>query len=287
VPIYDQSYAHWEGRLEGRLFRWWPITATGIRLVFRSKVFIVVFCLVQIPFVIRLGMIYLYSLVPALAESREFRAVATVDGSFYHNFFLWGQAGLILICLFAGVGLIARDLKARALEIYFSKPVTLFDYVAGKFGVMLFFLFCVTLFPGLLLFLSDFLLSEAGTFAERAGHLLGIGSVSVIVAVTLSSTVLAASALCNSVRNAAVLWIGFHLTLLIAAAILAQVFQIFLLQIIDVRYSLESLSEAIFGLEKGAADVPWIFPLAFVVLLNLLSWLIIWSRVRGVEESAP
>ena len=125
MPIYDQSYAHWEGRLEGRLLRWLPITVNEIKLAFRSKISLIVFCLACTPFVVRLGMVYLYSLIPQLETEPGFAAMATVDGSFMYGFLAINQlVSVIAMCLFVGCNLISKDLKARALEIYFSKPIT-------------------------------------------------------------------------------------------------------------------------------------------------------------------
>ena len=120
MPIYDQSYAHWKGRLEGHIFRWLPITLNNIRLVFRSKIFKVLFILGLIPFVIRGGMIILYHYFTSLQSNVQFAATIDVNGLFCHKFLMSNQIfGVIAMCLFAGTPLIANDMRAGAMEVYF------------------------------------------------------------------------------------------------------------------------------------------------------------------------
>jgi ABC-type transport system involved in multi-copper enzyme maturation permease subunit len=284
VPIYDQSYAHWEGRLESRLFRWLPITLNEIKLAFRSKVFLVVFCLACAPFVVRLGMVYLYNMVPQLAEEPDFAAIAQVDGRFFYNFLVLNQLlSVVAMCLFVGCGLIAKDLKARALEIYFSKPITQLDYVAGKLATMFFFIFCMTLFPGVLLFVSDFLLREGGTFFSKAKLLIGMTLSSCAITLTVSLIVLAASSLCKSTRNAAILWIGFHLVLLITAQILREIFRIRVFELIDIHKLLGWVCQELLRVDEGYL-VHWAFPVFYLLLLNVLAGWILLRRIQAVEE---
>jgi len=285
VPIYDQSYAHWDGTLEGRLLRWKPITLNAIRLAFRSKLFLIVFCLSLAPFVIRVGMIYAYSFIPQLQQESHFARLVAVDGTFYCNFLVRNQfISIVLMCLFVGCGQIARDLKVRALEIYFSKPLTLLDYVAGKFGAIGFFLLCMSLFPGLLLFLSDFLLSEEGSFADKVQFLPGILATSALVVTTLSLVVLAASALCRTTRNAALVWIGFHLALMISGQILAEIFRMPFLVLLDIRESLQFLAQTVFDVERDF-QIPGIYPFLYILLINLAAGWVLLRRVKKVEAT--
>jgi len=284
MPIYDQSYAHWEGRLEGGFLRWLPITLNEIKLAFRSKLFLIVFALSLSPFVVRVGMIYLYNLVPQLQSSAEWRAMVSVDGEFFLNFLVRDQLlSVICMCLFVGCALIAKDLKVRALEIYFSKPLNIVDYLLGKLGVMAFFVCSMTLFPGLLLFLSNVLLSEAGSFEFQVRLLSGIFLVAILTTLTVSLMVLASSALCRSPLKAALLWIGFHLALVISAEILLEIFSHPLMGLIDIRQSIVYLARTIFDVERDTYSLHWIYPLVYLIGLNLLAGAILLRRVKRVE----
>jgi len=285
VPIYDQSYAHWKGRLEGRIFRWLPITLKGIRLAFRSKVFIVLFILGLIPLVVRAGMIVSYHYVSGMETNMRFAEAIKADSDFYHRFLLTEQMfGIIVMCVFAGSPLLSRDMKSGALEIYFSKPLMLLDYLMGKFMVMAFFLACMTLFPALFLFLLDLLLSEEpGHFSEVVGNLPRILAVSGLVIFTCSLLVMAASGVTRTPRTAAMVWVAFHVALCITAHIAAEIVVMDSLELLDVRVSLKYLSELIFGCEDMGYSLQWYVPLLYLAFLMGGSFAVLLRKVRGVE----
>ena len=52
MPIAEQGYLHWEGRLGERRRPWWPITRLGIRLAFRRKYFKFAFAVSLLPAVV-------------------------------------------------------------------------------------------------------------------------------------------------------------------------------------------------------------------------------------------
>ncbi|MBK5293716.1 MAG: hypothetical protein JJE04_18815, partial [Acidobacteriia bacterium] len=56
------------------------------------------------------------------------------------------------LAAFAGPSLVAPDLSGNALPLYFSRPISRFDYVISRLLVMVGLLAPVTLIPGLLLF---------------------------------------------------------------------------------------------------------------------------------------
>lgn len=300
MPIYDLSYAHWKGKLESRVFRWLPITLNDIRLPFRSKLFLVFFCLALIPFIVRIGMVFLFNIIPQMAMEPGIAAFCTVDATFYYNFTTRDQlVSLIYVFLFVGCGLIARDLKVRALEIYFSKPLSAMDYLAGKFGGMLFFLFCMTLFPGVLLWLSDLMLTGTeGILGQKALLLARMAASSLLFGVTGSLIVLAASSLAASARNAAIVWFGFHIMLQIASRILAHAFNLTELMLVDPLETIRFLSRKIFGItvEKMIAfeelgdmeyQIHWTYAALYLLALNALAFWIVLRRVRKVEAMMP
>ncbi|MHC4942670.1 MAG: ABC transporter permease [Planctomycetota bacterium] len=287
MPIYDQSYAHWKGRLEGRIFRWLPITSNGLKLVFRRKLLLLLLGLALIPFVVRAGMVVLLHYSETLfdeAPPPDAVKLMTPDGRFYHNFLMINQVfGVIAICLFIGAPLVARDLKAGALEVYFSKPLLLIDYLLGKFMVIAFFLACITLFPALFIFILDLLMSEKpGHFKEVIGYLPGILASSGLIILVCSLVVLAASSLARTARTAAIVWFGFYMALFVISRIAPPVFSNSNLELIDLRTSLSCLSEYIFGLVP-TYSWSWYIPLIYILFIAGGSFVILLRRVKGVE----
>ena len=71
---------------------------------------------------------------------------------------------MVMILVFAGAGLISDDLKYNSLQLYFSRPLKKKDYFLGKVSVIVFFLFIVTLIPGLVLFAMKLIFSGSFKF---------------------------------------------------------------------------------------------------------------------------
>lgn len=282
MPIYDQSYAHWKGRFEGRVFRWMPITANGIRLVFRRKLMILLLVATLVPFVIRAGMIVLIHYSESLFNERppdEVVALFTANGTFYFNFLFMNQVfGVIAICLFMGAPLVARDLKAGALEVYFSKPLLLSDYLAGKFMTIAFFLACITLFPALILFLLDWFLAGSAFWS----YLPGILASSALIITVCSLVVLAASSLARTARTAAIAWFGFHMALFVISRISTAIFRDSNLELIDIPTSLGYVAKMLFGCPL-THSWHWSVPVGYLLLISWGSLLVLLRRVKGVE----
>ncbi len=72
--------------------------------------------------------------------------------------FIEGQRFFVfLITVIVGAGLIARDKRENGLSLYFSRPISLLDYLGGKVLVVLAAYSAVTLVPSLLLCLFAYL----------------------------------------------------------------------------------------------------------------------------------
>jgi ABC-type transport system involved in multi-copper enzyme maturation permease subunit len=286
MPIYDQSYAHWKGRLEGRGFRWLPIMQNGIALVFKKKLLLALIGATLIPFMVQLVKVILYHNWDAIMDQhdRGFAEALAVNGMFYHDFLVQYQVfSVIVMCLFMGAPLIARDMRVGAMEVYFSKPILIVDYLVGKFMIIAFFVACVTLFPALILFIVDVSLAEKeGYFVEALGYLPGILGVSAMIILISSLVMLAASSLSRSARTASVVWFGFHVALLIVSEMSSLIFSEVNLQLFDIRNSLAHLSAHLFGCPR-LHDWPGAFSLVYLLLIASGSLFILFRRIRGVE----
>jgi len=284
MPIYDQSYAHWKGRLEGHIFRWLPITLNGIRLPFRSKLFLVLFILSLVPFVIRAGMIVLFSYVEGMQSDKDVAAWITQE-DFYYDFLTKNQMfGIIIVCLFAGAPLVARDMKAGALEVYFSKPLLLLDYLIGKWMVIAFFMACMTLFPALLLLILDLAFTtQEGYFSEWISLLPRVISVSVLIITVCSFIVLAASSLSRTARNAAVVWFAFHMALFILSRMARGIFTDNDFALLDIRSSLCHVSGTFFPSVQPDYSLHWSISLLYLLGFMVGAFLILLKRLKGVE----
>ena len=139
MPVYDQGYRRYEARAPLRQARFWPITREALRLVLSKRAFLGLLAAAFIPFVVRVGQIYVVTQYP------EAGRVLPIDGRLFGEF-LGQQVGFtILLSIFGASGLVANDLRTGAILAYLSRPLTRRDYVVGKLLVPLSLCLAVTL----------------------------------------------------------------------------------------------------------------------------------------------
>ncbi len=158
MPIYRQTYCHYDGKYLPHSIAWMTIAAKGISLFWRSRT--VKFFRFPVIAVFLLFVVWIY-----FATTEELAALIDmdltellerlkIDFEYYYNFI----ATQMYICLFMTLGicpkLISNDLKYKAIGLYLSKSLTRFDYLVGK-GMSLFVFLAVPVIvmPLLLVFL--------------------------------------------------------------------------------------------------------------------------------------
>jgi len=207
MAIYDQSYTPWTGTYTSRAARIRAMIAMELALPFRNTwILIVVLAAFSI--------VGSWLLVLFLITSAQVPPIFALGNKIYREGFLNNPLfSMILMVLSATVGasLIARDVRHRALLMYFSRSITRVDYLIGKFLALVLFLLFVTLVPGLLLFLGQLGMSqERITAAERLGDLGSIFLHSLVLTVPMSAVVLAFSSMTKRTYLAAILWVLFY-----------------------------------------------------------------------------
>ncbi len=194
MPIYDQAYKPWEGQLLPNPKAWWIIAKTGIRLMWQKWV-IVLLVLSSFPFAVRGVQIYLMNRVGDTSKFGDFADKLEINPGFFEGF-LKGQTFLFLLILaIIGAGLIANDRRFKALQIYFSKPLSFWDYLGGKMLVLAFYSALITAVPALLLFIIQLLLSgDPGFLSEYFWIPFSILAIWIIAVLVLGGLILALSA---------------------------------------------------------------------------------------------
>ena len=121
------------------------------------------------------------------------------------------QQGIFVffVTIYVGAGLIADDRRANALQLYLSKPLTRWEYVAGKLAILFVFLTLVTFVPAMLLLLVQIGFAGSLTFVRQNLFLLPAITLFSLVQVLLAScTMLALSSLSNSRRFVGIMYAG-------------------------------------------------------------------------------
>ena len=163
-PIADLSYRNYDGHLQSRTFRWRVIAEASVRTAVKKRGFWILFLLSCIPYIFTGLMLYLRPLTEGLTSMSGDNQPQKFVDSFYlalvnQSFFLF------LMALIAGTGSIASDLRANALQVYLSKPITKRDYLIGKWMGIFLPVYATAFLPAFFLFVFC-LLHSTGFWAE-------------------------------------------------------------------------------------------------------------------------
>jgi ABC-type transport system involved in multi-copper enzyme maturation permease subunit len=200
--------------------------------------------------------------------------------------FLNQQVGLcVLLTIFGGAGLIANDLRTGAILVYLSRPLTRRDYVLGKLSVLLALNLCVTLVPGLLLYLVGLGLAPE-LYAKL--ELLWIAPAIVLHSLTISLSIgllsLAVSALSRNPRVAGLGFFGVVAGLEMVRGVLILISRSPWAALVSLQADIRALGAAMFGLAlRRAENVPVTAAAAVLVVVAAACLVLLRARVRAVE----
>ncbi len=283
MPIHTQDYRHWEGTLKQRHWtRWWIIAKAELKLLAQRKI---VRLIVAIPPVIYIlsHAIFIYGVNIVPENFMSFN----IDSSFFQKYLFkiaqFPSAFLIaLIVVFGGSGLIATDMKNNTLSLYLSKPLSWIDYLIGKFAVIGVLLGCLTLVPGLLLFLEHALLADISFLKENYWLPFSIITYSVLITVSASLLMLLFSSLTSNPRYATIgfcaVWFG--------SPVIQQLLKVFTrtskTDVVSIWANYDIIGTALFAGSHTHA-VHWVWSLLIVLALIAFCLFVLHRRIRAVE----
>lgn len=237
--------SRWRERPRGLGYRRWVIASTGLRRLAQGRLFRTLFALSWIGSAV----LALTAFVLAQAASEggsldEFlghfgpRGAALASAlralvllypdvcvHTFFTFLFWLQSylglGLSLVALTLVVPeLVARDRASRALTLYLSRPLTTFDYLLGKLGVVAGVLALLWTGPLLFTWLVGVLFASDRDFLIYSfSPLLRALAYNGIGLIALAAIALGVSALARSARATTAAWLGLWLV----AAFVARV----------------------------------------------------------------
>ncbi len=226
MPILDQGYQHWNGRLAARAPRWWAITRQGVKVQIKNRWVIMTLVGALIPALALAAFLALWGLfeqrsallTPFLflfqnlpeelrAGPRAYRsAVWTIAFTAFLEFQIFAS---MMLTLLVGPDLISQDLRFNALPLYFSKPLRRLDYFIGKLGIIAVFLLAVALAPAALAYVVGLGFSLDPTTLRDTWRVLAAATAfSLIVAASAGLLMLAFSSLSRNSRHVTALWVG-------------------------------------------------------------------------------
>jgi len=227
MPIVDQGYQHWSGKLSGHAWRWLAITRRGVKSALQSKLLRFALLPACIPPILLAFVLCMWGLVerqselvksftpflssllgqPILAGPRDYRVeIWTICFHFFLWWELWFAMALVLL---VGPNLISQDMRYNALPLYLSRPLRRVDYFAGKLGVIVtivggaIIVPCAAAYALGLMFSLDFSIVRDTFRIFAASVVYGL-----VIAFSTGLLMLALSSLSRNSRYVAIMWIG-------------------------------------------------------------------------------
>ena len=240
MPIFDQGYQHWDGRLRGQASRIGVITARGIRVQLRNRwvrwilvaslgpafllsIFLIIWGLFETKSTLLTPFFVLFQNLPEELKAGPKGYRGAIWTLAVRQFFEAQLFFSMVLVLLVGPDLISQDLRFNALPLYLSRPVRRFEYFLGKLGVIAVFLGATTILPVLLAFLLGFGFSLDPTVVRDTGRLfLGSIAFGLVVVGSAGLLMLAFSSLSRNSRYVGATWLVFWLVGNITATILGD-----------------------------------------------------------------
>lgn len=148
MPIYEQKYQPWSGKLRSHFWCVFSITWLGLTTALKRRSVQIVLGLAFVSLFIWLGILILAGEIAGIGGVGLGNSIYWVFLDSQMGFFVW------LLAAIAGGGLIANDIRMNAISMYFSKAITRLDYIIGKLGTIFILLWFVTFVPSSLLFIA-------------------------------------------------------------------------------------------------------------------------------------
>ena len=290
MAIHQPTYAPWQGEPLSRPHRILAIAGVNARIAFSNlwTIIFLAFCFLVIGAMF--FMLFLLTILP-----RELPVDKILPQYLSNNVYRTYLSDGFLILLYAllgaaaGAGMLSRDLRANAIPLYLSRPITKLDYVCGKAAAFIAFMLAATLAPAIILWLGAWAAGvEAIGWGSRLLDLGGIVLMSLVVVVPMAACVLAFSSLTRRTALAGVYWILFFLGSFTMSEVLEDTTDDKIYGLIDWSHNLQTVSAAFFEtrVKMPAVDAGHGILESAPVLVGLTAaaTTLLWARLRKFEE---
>ncbi len=297
------GYRPWEGTLRSAWRSPWPIARTALRMVFRRKLFWVLYVLALFDFLVFFFGIYLLSQIKDVAAQQpdntrifgdlkwmvkflEERLNMGGTWKTYANFFLIQGYIVMAVLAMAGSILVGNDYHHGSLPFYLSKPLNRWHYLLGKFLAVALFINMMTTLPALGLFAEYGLLNDWSYYRSETRLFWGILGYGALVTICLSLMVVAVAAWLRKTVPLVLVWVGILVFCRVLGRLLVDVLGFDRrFRLIDMWNNLYLVGTELLGRDRphrGAQPEYW--EAAIVVAgVCVLCLIYLHQRIRAVE----
>lgn len=285
MPIHDQGYRRWDGEIPERPLRWWPIVRQGVLQVLpqRKVLFLVVLAW--------LGPLYQGALLFGKLRATDVieqllgGAGTNVGPTFYWSAIDHQGFWVLLFVLLVGSSLVSADRQYKALQLYFSKPLTSLDYILGKLGIVGVFLLLTVWLPILLLWVFGLMVEPSLEYFREIWFVpLSLTAYTVLLIAVAGLLILALSSVGQKgvfIAGAWIILFGYGPFQLVIA-LLRELSDNDFWSLISLERDLDHVGEWLFG-ATSAADIHPLFSLAFLLAVVAVCFVVLRRKIRPVE----
>ena len=295
MPIYDLTYRGYRGeRAKSPSFL--PVVENTIRLALRNKILRSIYYAAGAPVVVAIVFLYVRYQIEASVMAQRGRSSMRLPFAFEIENYYWflfsqGMLALVLAAV-VGASAIGGDRRGNALEAIFSRPITLTQYLIGRWLGLFTLVLAATLVPGFLLWCFDNAFSlDPDRLVKTLSYPCRIAAWAVVQGASVSLLVLAFSALISRAGIAMATFAAFFFlssafTNGVAAAVervsepTAEIIRSF--GFVEAHRAVQLL---IFGVAKRDVHLE-VNPTSSCIVLSALALFCIWvlyRRVRPIE----
>jgi len=153
MAVYRLGYQRYQGPLTTHWQRLLVLPRYAWRRLFQQRLVLILLVASLIWPLLCGGYIYVSHRLDLLGSlPGNLKDAVEIGGKFFLVFMDVQAVFSVLLAALAGPGLIAPDLANNALPLYFSRPLTRFDYVAARMATLVGLLSLITWIPGVVLF---------------------------------------------------------------------------------------------------------------------------------------
>jgi ABC-type transport system involved in multi-copper enzyme maturation permease subunit len=299
-------YRPWRGQFYGAGRSVWPIARIALWMIFRRKLFWVLYAFALLIFFmfffgqyllawaetqtaeqsVRVGMIRTEPgrLIHLLREILKLNGT----GETYRNFF-WYQGYMVMIVLaLAGSIVVGNDFHFGSLPFYLAKPLGRWHYLTGKCLAVAVFINLMTTLPAVILFVQFGLLDSWHYFVDSAHLLTGILGYGLVLTVSMSLLLVATASWLRRTVPMIMTWTTLFFFFRLLAGALVDGFHYHpRWRLIDLWNDTYLIGNACLGMAQEAvrpATQPAVYEATLVLgALSLLCLIYLNLRIRAVE----
>ncbi len=279
MPIHRERYRRREGGVDLRGGAWAVIAAHGLRSIVRKRAFLFLMILSWIPVVVRGVQIWAAANVPGMSQI----GMLAVTPQMFRDFLNQQEPLVFFITVYVGSGLIADDIRANALQLYLSRPITRTQYIAGKAAILMGALSAVTFVPAMLLLLLVPAFAGRMTFLRDNFSLLASISAYSVIQITLSAfLILALSSLSKSRWFVAMLYAGLAFFTHAVFGVLGAALPGSAFSWVSIFANVRQVGDVLFRLPPRHDTHPLVSA-TVIVLIIIASAAVLRRRIRAIE----